>query len=939
MSRAFHDLDRDCFTMQGMSLRRLVASTLIASFTLGACGGKSADTSLASAKAYLAKNDLRAAVIELKNALQAKSDLGEARVLLGKALLDLEEPVAAEVELRKAQGLKVSDDQVAPLLATALLQSGEPRKVIDLDTVTVLTVPEAVASLKASVALAHATLGNDEKADAALSAALKAKNDYAPALLQRARALAGKRDFEAAAKVVDDVLAREPGNADALALKGDLLQFALDDASGATETYRKALAGKPGHVAAHAGLLTQLLGKNDLDGARKQLETLKRLRPQHPQSLYFQARVEAQAGDLKAADEALQQLLKYPVAIPQVLELAGAVSMQRGELLQAEQHFSKLIQVAPRSDGARHMLARIYLGTGEPDKALATLEPLLQAASRDAQTLLLAGRSYMASGDVKKAEELFGLAVKAAPGDPMGRTALAQMRIQRGDFSEGLPQLEAIASADGGTAADMALISAHINRSNYDAALKAIDKLEKKLPGKPLAPHLRAGVLALRGDMAGARDSYGKALAADATYFPSIEGLAALDVRERKADQARARFDALLKVDPNNVRAISFLARLDEQAGKPKQEVAATLAKAIAIKPGDPTLRRQLIHFHQRKEDHKLALVAAQEAVSALPNDPDMVALLAGAQLVAGDTNQAITSYNKAVTMRPKSPAPLIALAEAHLVAKSYDAAADAVKKALVLAPDSAAVVQTAARIDAQAGRHDQALNKARALQAREPAAPHGWLIEGDVEIARRNWPAAVAAFRVALQKQDATLIAQRLYMGLRNSGEKAKAEAFAVEWLKKHPQDSTFLFNLATWAIADRELEVAMTRLEEVLRNTPDSVAALNNLAWVQATLKKPGAVANAERVNQLLPNQPVYMDTLAYALAADGKIDRAIEVQKKVLELAPPSSHGFRLQMARLYLQAGNTSAARAELDALAKLGDQFPQQSEVRELQSKL
>ena len=28
----------------------------------------------------------------------------------------------------------------------------------------------------------------------------------------------------------------------------------------------------------------------------------------------------------------------------------------------------------------------------------------------------------------------------------------------------------------------------------------------------------------------------------------------------------------------------------------------------------------------------------------------------------------------------------------------------------------------------------------------------------------------------------------------------------------------------------------------------------------------KKPGAVATAERVNQLTPNQPLFLDTLAY-------------------------------------------------------------------------
>lgn len=925
--------------MPRMPVRPAIAAALIASLALVACGGKSADASLVAAKSYLAKSDLRAGVIELKNTLQAKPDLAEARFLLGKALLDLDEPVGAAVELRKAHDLKIPDAQVVPLLATALLQAGESRKVIELDTVTVLTVPDAVASLKTTVALAHAALGSNEKADAALTAALKAKADYAPALLHRARTMAGKREFEAATKIVDDVIARAPNDADALALKGDLLQFARNDAVGAAELYRKAIAAKPGHLAAYAGVLTKLLGKNDIDGARTQLEALKQRYPGHPQTLYFQAWLAAQVGDLKAADESLQQLLKFPAVSPQVLQFAGMVSLQRGELLQAEQHLSKAVQQEPNSASARRLLANVYMRGGEPRMALATLQPqLLASSATDAQTLLLAGRIHMASGDMKKAEELFGRAVKAAPTDPASRTALAFARVQRGDASEGFLELESIAGTDTGTAADMALISANINRRDYPAALKAIDQLEKKEPGKPLAPHLRAGVLVLRGDLAGARVSFGKALAADAKFLPSIEGLAELDLRELKPEQARARYETFLKTDPNNARVISALAMLDERAGKSKQDVAATLAKAVAINPSDPALRRQLINYHQQKGDYKLAVAAAQDAVAALPNDPDMLALLAGAQLASREINQAITSYSKLVAARSKSPEPLIALAEAHLAAKSYDDAADAVKRALALAPDSLPANVMAARVDAQSGRHDQALGRARALQGQPATVAQGWALEGDIEVSRRNWTAAAAAFRTALQKQDSVLIAQRVYTALRNAGDRAKAEAFAAERLQKDPQDPEFPFFLATWAIGEKNYAVALTQLERVVRTAPDNVPALNNLAWVQATLKRPGAVANAERVNQILPNQPVFMDTLAFALAAEGQIARAVELQKKAVAMAP-EAHGMRLQMARLYLQAGDKAAARAELDTLAKLGDQFAQQSELRELQGKL
>ena len=86
--------------------------------------------------------------------------------------------------------------------------------------------------------------------------------------------------------------------------------------------------------------------------------------------------------------------------------------------------------------------------------------------------------------------------------------------------------------------------------------------------------------------------------------------------------------------------------------------------------------------------------------------------------------------------------------------------------------------------------------------------------------------------------------------------------------------------------------------------------------------------------KANEIQPNQPLLMDTLALALAAEKRVDQAIELQKKALALAPASST-LRLTMARLHIQAGQKPQARELLEALAKLGDKLPEQGEVKSL----
>jgi len=107
-----------------------------------------------------------------------------------------------------------------------------------------------------------------------------------------------------------------------------------------------------------------------------------------------------------------------------------------------------------------------------------------------------------------------------------------------------------------------------------------------------------------------------------------------------------------------------------------------------------------------------------------------------------------------------------------------------------------------------------------------------------------------------------------------------------------------------------------------------------MNNLAWLLNQMKKPGGLQYAEKANTLIPNQPVFMDTLAEIYASEGKVDKALELQKRAVSLKSTGPEQ-RLNLAKLYISAGNKAAAREELMKLSDLGYQFDQQAEVARL----
>ena len=137
------------------SLLPTLISTAILTILLGGCGGDSPESLILSSKGYLAKNDNKAAIIQLKNALQSNPNLAEARFLLGSALLESGDIASAEVELRKALELKHPINATLPLLARAMLTGGKAQKLVEEFGKTRLTENESLASLYTPLSAHH----------------------------------------------------------------------------------------------------------------------------------------------------------------------------------------------------------------------------------------------------------------------------------------------------------------------------------------------------------------------------------------------------------------------------------------------------------------------------------------------------------------------------------------------------------------------------------------------------------------------------------------------------------------------------------------------------------------------------------------------------------------------------------------------------------------
>jgi putative PEP-CTERM system TPR-repeat lipoprotein len=901
---------------------------------VAACGGGDPEKLVASAKTYLAKGEARSAIIELKTALQRQPDLAEARFLLGSALLANEEPVGAVVELRKALELKHPQDIVLPELARAMLEMGQNKELVAQFASAALNDKQGLASMKTTIALAHARLGDPAAAMAAFELALDASPGYVPALVGMARQTAANGDRDGALKATGEIIASGKADADAWVLQGDLLAFARNDKGGAIAAYRKAIELTPNHLPAHAGIIQLEVGTGGVKAAAEQVAALQKVRPGHPTTRYFQAQVAFLQGDYKAAKELILQLLKGAPQHAQINQLAGAIELASGSNEAARAYLGKALQAAPRSVIARRLLASAHLRSGEPGKALELLQPLLAQASPDGVALALAGEAQMQLGNLDKAAAMFAQAAKANPGNVNNLTALARTRFLKGDATGAVADLEQIAASDAGTVADLELINTQLRRRDFQGALKAIDGLERKQAGKPLPSMLRGAAFLGLKDTPQARASFEKALAIDASFFPAALNLAALDVADKKPQIAQQRFEAILKAQPGHMRALLALADLRARNGASKQEVTDLLETAVRLNPTEATARLSLINRHLANKEAEAALAAAQQADAALPNQPAILDALGRAQQAAGQQNQALATFNKIIALQPGEPLAHMRIAAIQVGSKDNDAAIESLKRAVAAKPDAIVPLQRLFALEVQAGRHADALKLARDVQKRQPAHSLGYVFEGDVQRAQKNDAAALASYKVALGKNAGDLAAPRVHSLLISIGKKAEADQFASSWAKDHPKDVQFTIYLGDNALARKDYPAAEAAYRHVVELQPNHVPSLNNIAWLMVKSNKPGALPFAEKANELQPNQPALMDTLAVALAAENKLDQAIELQKRAVSLAP-ESNSLRLSLARMHVQAGQKPQARELLESLSKLGDKLPEQAEVKSL----
>lgn len=920
---------------------RLYALILLAA--LAACSSRTDEELLAAAAKRMEQKDAAGAAIELKNLLQQNPDNPKGRHLLGKALLEAGDLAGAEIELRRAWELGAPRDELAPLLAQTLLNSGQSRKVISEFSDQSLADPAAMSTLQQHLALAYLAQGNLPEAKAASGRALSLTPESELAVIVGARVKLAAGFVDEAVEALDALLARTPNSAKALLLKGEVL-MSRGKREEAEPLLAQVLTLDPGSYDARSTLLRLALARQELDAATKLVDEMPPGLAKKPQGRFLQAQLALAKGDATKARDLSQPLLKIlPNYLP-LLRLAAAAHQQLGQLPDAENLLNQALKLAPDDGGLRRQYANLQLQRRAPAKALDTLRPMLEGGRADAEVLLLAGKAQLLLGNFEGADQAFGAAAKLRPDDAKTSAALALTAISRDSAAPGganrakadaaMAQLRELAAKDSGSNYDMMLVSSLMRRQDLPAALAAIDKLAPKMAGSPIPDALRGRIHFARKDAAAAQASFEAAIKADPAYLPAVIGLVTLDTQAGRKDAAVKRMETFVASQPHAPQARLALAELLVQTGAPLERVGEVLATAVREEPTEPDLRLALIDHRLRMGDAAGASQAAQEGVAALPQSPDLLERLARTQLSRGDKAQAAKTYTQLTVLAPARAYGWLGLAQLRFMDQDLAGTEREVKRALEAEPASQAAQRLMIQLALRQGRIDEGLAALRERQKKYPQEAFAYIAEGEVELGRQATDAGIAALRKAVALRDPADAPPRLFAALLGAKKRDEALAFETQWQAAHPQDRAFQTAAADVLLARGELDAAATRYEALLKRFPDVVPLINNVAWLRSKAGKPGARELAERGLKLNANDAALRDTYATVLANEKDFGKALSVQRQLIS-DQPEQPMYRFNLVQILIQSGDKAAAKAELESLVKLGPKFGQLKQAEAL----
>jgi len=475
-----------------------------------------------------------------------------------------------------------NDPQVLYLLGTVYMAQHRYQQASELLEKAAGRTP--TGRVNRTLALSQLGNGQGELARRNLEKALASNPGDAHTAMALATILMRSGDIKKAIQVAEGAAKQDAGNLTMLNFLGTV-KSAGGDRAGARTAFGQVLAKEPGYTPAVLNMAKLDASEKRYDDARNRLNAFLTKHRDAPTALFELGLVEYQAGRMADAMRALQKasdvdrrdpraglvlvdvylaqrqpsqalnaakslLARFPENLTVQLAL-GRTYLQVGDPASARNIFQAATRQAEFDPEQQVEIARLQLAAGNPEGAFYSIQKALQGKPDDPAALALLVETESRRGSAAKADEALALLRSKHPDHPASLLASADLAMLRGQYANAATAYNAVLAKAATTANALKLANAYLAAGEGGKAVSFLDGWQKQHPSDILAIRSLAEAQFRSGQLAAAKQSYGRALTMEPDDASTLNNYANL-LLKLKDPAAQAQAEKALKQAPSN---------------------------------------------------------------------------------------------------------------------------------------------------------------------------------------------------------------------------------------------------------------------------------------------------------------------------------------------------------------------------------------------------
>lgn len=860
--------------------KSLLTLALITSLT--ACEKQTAEDYVNKANASIAKNQYKAAVIELKNAVKLSPEDASIRFMLGKLYYETGQYGAAEKELERSLNAGYNANEVIPLLSKIYRRSGENKNLFKLAAKAKGLKPKELAQLKLYQLQAYVEAGNEKKATALIDELKRIPNGGAYSQMALVYSLILKQQLDGALTQIDTVIEQYPTQAEAQRLKGQLL-LNTGQPELAAKAYEAYIESHPDDADVKFFLARLYSDLGQLDKAEPIVDQLLVDYPSQPILLQLKASSSFNQQEYKQALKFANKALDISPEDTSSRLVAGMSSYLLQDMQAANDNLSLVASLLPSDHVALRLLADAQVRLGLALDANQTINRFENLTEQDAGLMSDVGRALLRQGEINKAKAI----LEQQPENivrPEVKASVAQLKLSLNDLTAILDletALKQSQEANEETKLDQnqveeVLANAYFINKQYDEALQLAKRWQQSDDQvQQLKGYFVEGkTQAVLGKPQLAINAYKQALVLEPNNVGIKLALIPLEHSELKLQLTAV--EELLEQYPTNVSVILQHYMLGKLSKQPEQ-MTAHLTKQLKKSPDNlglkVTLGKMLLLEKQpKKAVEVLESAKGKQAQSFWKN-------LADGYVKVKQYKKAEELYEQWFDLEPNNPQAVIGIMKIQHIQGKNDTALKIANRYLNEIGGTKIEVQLLRLyVMAELQKFSELEGALEALPANVKEMPFVHGVKGQLFINQGEMAQAKSSLLLAYADSPSPTNARNLARAIQKVDGQQALISFLTQHVEKQPSDQKNRLSLAQ-LLGNKQPESAKQHYYKLIEQNPAHFIAHNNLAGLLfAESNYKSAYKHALSAYELKPNEGPVLDTL-------GKIELKLNKNKEAL------------------------------------------------------